>query len=53
MSSNIEITGDRLQCLRPGAWLNDEVILFVYYLFICLFVYLFIILFRVTEENNF
>lgn len=36
MSSNIEITGDRLQCLRPGAWLNDEVILFVYYLFICL-----------------
>ncbi|KAL8171426.1 hypothetical protein V2J09_023230 [Rumex salicifolius] len=25
-SSNIEITGGLLQCLRPGAWLNDEVI---------------------------
>lgn len=25
-SSNIEITGEVLQCLRPGAWLNDEVI---------------------------
>ncbi|KAH7858317.1 hypothetical protein Vadar_022344 [Vaccinium darrowii] len=24
--SNIEITGELLQCLRPGAWLNDEVI---------------------------
>ncbi|KAL8121571.1 ubiquitin-like-specific protease ESD4 [Apium graveolens] len=24
--SNIEITGEMLQCLRPGAWLNDEVI---------------------------
>lgn len=24
--SNIEITGEVLQCLRPGAWLNDEVI---------------------------
>lgn len=25
-NSNIEITGEILQCLRPGAWLNDEVI---------------------------
>ncbi|XP_015059351.1 ubiquitin-like-specific protease ESD4 [Solanum pennellii] len=25
-SSNIDITGEILQCLRPGAWLNDEVI---------------------------
>lgn len=24
-NSNIEITGELLQCLRPGAWLNDEV----------------------------
>lgn len=24
--SNIEITGEMLQCLKPGAWLNDEVI---------------------------
>lgn len=26
-NSNIEITGEILQCLRPGAWLNDEVII--------------------------
>ncbi|PHU30681.1 putative ubiquitin-like-specific protease 1B [Capsicum chinense] len=25
-NSNIDITGETLQCLRPGAWLNDEVI---------------------------
>ncbi|KAK6930163.1 Ulp1 protease family, C-terminal catalytic domain [Dillenia turbinata] len=25
-NSNIEITGETLQCLRSGAWLNDEVI---------------------------
>lgn len=25
-NSNIDITGEILQCLRPGAWLNDEVI---------------------------
>nr|XP_023876063.1 ubiquitin-like-specific protease ESD4 [Quercus suber]POE81666.1 ubiquitin-like-specific protease esd4 [Quercus suber] len=25
-NSNIEITGELLLCLRPGAWLNDEVI---------------------------
>ncbi|XP_062108655.1 ubiquitin-like-specific protease ESD4 [Humulus lupulus] len=25
-NSNLEITGQILQCLRPGAWLNDEVI---------------------------
>ncbi|XP_023549234.1 ubiquitin-like-specific protease ESD4 [Cucurbita pepo subsp. pepo] len=25
-NSNIEITGETLQCLRPAAWLNDEVI---------------------------
>ncbi|GKU85455.1 hypothetical protein SLEP1_g134 [Rubroshorea leprosula] len=25
-NSNIDITGQVLQCLRPGAWLNDEVI---------------------------
>lgn len=25
-TSNIQITGEILQCLRPGAWLNDEVI---------------------------
>lgn len=25
-NSNIEITGELLRCLRPGAWLNDEVI---------------------------
>ncbi|OVA14890.1 Peptidase C48 [Macleaya cordata] len=25
-NSNIEITGEMLQCLTPGAWLNDEVI---------------------------
>ncbi|XP_027364307.1 ubiquitin-like-specific protease ESD4 isoform X2 [Abrus precatorius] len=25
-SSNIEITGEKFQCLRPTAWLNDEVI---------------------------
>ncbi|GAB2266657.1 hypothetical protein Dimus_001652 [Dionaea muscipula] len=24
--SNIQITGELLRCLRPGAWLNDEVI---------------------------
>ncbi|XP_057757002.1 ubiquitin-like-specific protease ESD4 isoform X1 [Arachis stenosperma] len=24
--SNIEISGEKFQCLRPGAWLNDEVI---------------------------
>ncbi|GAB2211092.1 hypothetical protein Droror1_Dr00016383 [Drosera rotundifolia] len=24
--SNIQITGELIQCLRPGAWLNDEVI---------------------------
>ena len=28
-NSNIEITGEVLQCLRPGKWLNDEVILFL------------------------
>ncbi|KAM7485081.1 hypothetical protein LguiA_001090 [Lonicera macranthoides] len=26
VNSNIQITGELLQCLRPGAWLNDEVI---------------------------
>lgn len=25
-NSNIDITGEILQCLRPGGWLNDEVI---------------------------
>lgn len=25
-NSNIEITGELLQCLAPRAWLNDEVI---------------------------
>ncbi|KAL3634582.1 hypothetical protein CASFOL_021636 [Castilleja foliolosa] len=25
-NSNIDISGENLQCLRPGAWLNDEVI---------------------------
>nr|GMC53720.1 ubiquitin-like-specific protease ESD4 [Ipomoea batatas] len=25
-NSNIDITGKSLQCLKPGAWLNDEVI---------------------------
>ncbi|GER33342.1 sentrin-specific protease [Striga asiatica] len=25
-NSNIDITGEKLQCLRPRAWLNDEVI---------------------------
>ncbi|CAA0834188.1 Ubiquitin-like-specific protease ESD4 [Striga hermonthica] len=25
-NSNIDITGEKLQCFRPGAWLNDEVI---------------------------
>ncbi|KAL6571582.1 hypothetical protein OROHE_003225 [Orobanche hederae] len=25
-NSNIDITGEKMQCLRPGAWLNDEVI---------------------------
>ncbi|KAK9139350.1 hypothetical protein Scep_009031 [Stephania cephalantha] len=25
-NSNIDITGEILQCLQPGAWLNDEVI---------------------------
>ncbi|CAL5413112.1 unnamed protein product [Camellia sinensis] len=25
-NSNIQISGELLQCLRPGAWLNDEVI---------------------------
>lgn len=25
-NSNIEITGEKLRCLRPRAWLNDEVI---------------------------
>lgn len=24
-NSNIDITGKSLQCLKPGAWLNDEV----------------------------
>ncbi|RVX21983.1 Ubiquitin-like-specific protease ESD4 [Vitis vinifera] len=27
--SNIEITGEILQCLQPTAWLNDEVVLWV------------------------
>lgn len=26
-NSNIDITGEILQCLGPGAWLNDEVVL--------------------------
>uniref|UniRef100_A0A5B7A0F3 Putative ubiquitin-like-specific protease ESD4 isoform X1 n=1 Tax=Davidia involucrata TaxID=16924 RepID=A0A5B7A0F3_DAVIN len=26
VNSNIEITGEVLQCLKPGEWLNDEVI---------------------------
>lgn len=30
-NSNIDITGEILQCLSPGAWLNDEVILYVSY----------------------
>lgn len=30
-SSNIDITGEILQCLRPGAWLNDEVILYAHF----------------------
>ncbi|KFK38085.1 hypothetical protein AALP_AA3G067700 [Arabis alpina] len=25
-NSNIDITGEKLRCLRPGQWLNDEVI---------------------------
>ncbi|XP_073152080.1 ubiquitin-like-specific protease ESD4 [Henckelia pumila] len=25
-TSNIDITGEKFQCLRPGGWLNDEVI---------------------------
>lgn len=25
-NSCIDITGEKLQCLKPGAWLNDEVI---------------------------
>ncbi|GFP83465.1 ubiquitin-like-specific protease esd4 [Phtheirospermum japonicum] len=25
-NSNVDITGEILQCLKPGAWLNDEVI---------------------------
>ncbi|MCH89078.1 ubiquitin-like-specific protease ESD4-like, partial [Trifolium medium] len=25
-SSNIEIAGEKIRCLLPGAWLNDEVI---------------------------
>ncbi|XP_057772217.1 ubiquitin-like-specific protease ESD4 isoform X2 [Salvia miltiorrhiza] len=25
-NSGIDVTGEKLQCLRPGAWLNDEVI---------------------------
>lgn len=24
--SNIDITGEKLQCLKNGAWLNDEVL---------------------------
>lgn len=31
-NSNIDITGEILQCLRPGAWLNDEVLLYASYL---------------------
>lgn len=26
VNSGIDISGEILQCLRPGAWLNDEVI---------------------------
>ncbi|KAK4405560.1 Ubiquitin-like-specific protease ESD4 [Sesamum angolense] len=29
-NSNIDITGEILQCLRPGAWLNDEVIIVLF-----------------------
>ena len=29
-SSNIDITGEVLQCLTPSAWLNDEVLLVPY-----------------------
>ncbi|KAL6526513.1 hypothetical protein OROGR_015603 [Orobanche gracilis] len=25
-NSNIDITGEKMQCLRPGSWLNDDVI---------------------------
>lgn len=28
-NSNIQITGELLQCLRPGEWLNDEVIFWI------------------------
>jgi Ulp1 family protease len=31
-SSNIEITKEIIRCLRPGGWLNDEVILSVWFL---------------------
>ena len=33
-NSNIVITGEKFQCLRPTGWLNDEVNLFADYLFI-------------------
>lgn len=29
-NSGIDISGELLQCLRPGAWLNDEVIISVF-----------------------
>ena len=29
-NSNIQITGEILQCLKPRAWLNDEVTHFTY-----------------------
>jgi hypothetical protein len=30
--SNIEISKEKFQCLRPRCWLNDEVILLLYFL---------------------
>lgn len=37
--SNIDITGEKLQCLRSGAWLNDEVIFCLYLQYLKLIVY--------------
>ena len=34
-NSNIEITGEVLLCLRPGAWLNDEVIIGITLIHLC------------------
>ena len=35
-NSSIDIRGEVLQCLKPGAWLNDEVIFIYFQGYICI-----------------